>query len=85
MMMARSSIWAGNGSCTRMPWKRPSAFRPITMLRSSSCPVSAGSVSVSLNMPASSQANRLLRTYTAEAASSPTNTATSPGVTPAAV
>ena len=61
-MTVRSEMCGGSGSWTKIPWKRSSAFSLATSARSSSWVVVAASSNVSLKMPASSQARRLLRT-----------------------
>src|SRR5688572_18065696 len=80
-----ASICFGSGICTRIPCTASSALRRSTCSSSSACVVSAGSRTVTLCMPASSDALPFERTYTALAGSSPTSTTASPGRTPAAL
>ncbi len=80
--MRCSSIWAGNGSCTRMPLTSGARLRRPIRASSSAWLVSAGRRCSSERMPTSSARSTLLRTYTWLAASAPTSTTARPGCTP---
>ncbi len=77
--MRCESMWAGRGSCTRIPSISGRAFSSRTIARSSSVVSVAGGVSVSLCMPSSAAVFVLLRTYTSEAGLFPTRTTARPG------
>src|SRR5688500_13106001 len=79
-----ASMCFGSGIWTRMPCTASSAFNRSMRLRSSASVVSAGNSIVTPSMPASSDAFRLARTYTALAGSVPTRITVSPGLTPRA-
>ncbi|MDT4863848.1 hypothetical protein FQZ97_985720 [compost metagenome] len=79
-----ASMCAGNGSCTRMPWMVGSALSASTRASSAASVMVAGQRSSTECMPVSSQALTLLRTYTCDAAFSPTRITARPGVMPRA-
>src|SRR4051812_6107744 len=72
----------GNGNCSRMPSTASSRLSAWISASSSARDVVAGRSCANEAMPHSSQALRLLRTYTAEAGSSPTFTTARPGCLP---
>ena len=79
---AAGSIWAGSGSCTRIPCTAGSAASAATLPSSSACDVSSGRRITSLLMPHSAQSLALPRTYTWLAGFSPTSTTARQGCTP---
>src|SRR5882672_2788310 len=72
----------GRGNCSRMPSTRSSAFSDLISASNSARLVVTARSCAKDAIPHSSQALRLLRTYTAEAGSSPTFTTASPGARP---
>ena len=61
-MTAFSSIWAGSGSCTRMPCTAESSASFFTSASRASCVVSAGRLMLRLSMPHCAQSLILPRT-----------------------
>jgi hypothetical protein len=79
---ARSSICSGTGCCSRIPCTVGSFESLVSSATSSSVVVSAGSTTLTEPMPAFLLRFCFIRTYVAEAGSSPTRTVARHGCTP---
>ena len=78
----RSSICDGTGCCSRMPCTSGSAFRRSISASSTSVVVAAGKTIGREAMPIRRQALPFMRTYVADAGSSPTRIVASTGAMP---
>ncbi len=79
---ARSSMWLGTGCCSRIPCTSGSVESLVSSATSSSVVVAAGSTTLREPMPAFLLRFCFIRTYVAEAGSSPTSTVARHGWTP---
>mmetsp|Transcript_15182 Transcript_15182/g.45779 ORF Transcript_15182/g.45779 Transcript_15182/m.45779 type:complete len:373 (+) Transcript_15182:227-1345(+) len=77
-----SLMWAGMGSCTRMPCTAGSSLYPRTTCSTSSSVASSGRSVPKSTMPTSTHAFFLLRTYDWLSLRPPTSTTASPGALP---